>query len=53
VDPVHNVDPGANRVLRGGYWVDVARYSRSAIRDSSYPGHTSVYIGFRPVRSAF
>jgi formylglycine-generating enzyme required for sulfatase activity len=53
-DPVHDVGPGAFRVLRGGdwdYWD--ARHCRSAYRFHNYPDNEYYNIGFRPVRSAF
>ena len=53
VDPVHNVGPGAYRVLRGGGWYYDAQYCRSAYRAYYYPDDENYVIGFRPVRSAF
>jgi formylglycine-generating enzyme required for sulfatase activity len=52
VNPVHNVGPGAYRVLRGGVWYNHARYCRSAFRYYDYPGYGSDDPGFRPARSA-
>jgi formylglycine-generating enzyme required for sulfatase activity/serine/threonine protein kinase len=42
-------EPG-RRVVRGGSWVYVARYCRSAIRDWFVPGSRDYIIGFRVVR---
>ena len=43
--------PGSgNRVLRGGYWVNYANYSRCAFRVGSGPNDASFYFGFRCVR---
>jgi len=53
VDPVHNVDRGTARVLRGGFYNYNAQYCRSAHRAGAGPGLGSVSIGFRPVRSVF
>ena len=53
VDPVHNVEPGAGRVLRGGLWDSYARRCRSANRLNYYPSSSYDSLGFRPVRSAF
>jgi formylglycine-generating enzyme required for sulfatase activity len=52
VDPVHNVDPGVRRVLRGGYWDSFSKDCRSAYRTASNPFHAYQSLGFRPVRSA-
>ncbi len=43
---------GSGRVLRGGSWVDSARYLRSAYRSSGSPGISHDSIGFRLVRPA-
>jgi len=51
-NPVHDVGPGAYRVIRGGLWVSDARNCRSAFRGYSYPDGEFVSFGFRPVRSA-
>ena len=40
---------GSDRVLRGGSWLDFARYCRSAYRSYYHPGHRSGVIGFRLV----
>ena len=37
------------RILRGGSWVDGARYVRCARRRASVPGYRSGIFGFRPV----
>jgi formylglycine-generating enzyme required for sulfatase activity len=43
--------PGSGlRVLRGGYWGDLAGLSRCAFRVSSYPFNAYGYVGFRCVR---
>jgi formylglycine-generating enzyme required for sulfatase activity len=39
----------AERVLRGGSWLDYPMDCRSAYRDSSYPGLASLNFGFRVV----
>jgi formylglycine-generating enzyme required for sulfatase activity len=39
----------AYRVLRGGSWVNIPRYCRSATRDFSEAGSRSCYMGFRVV----
>ena len=51
VDPVHDVGPGANRVIRGGAWNFLAQYCRSAYRLYDVPGIVISSLGFRPVRS--
>jgi formylglycine-generating enzyme required for sulfatase activity len=38
---------GTDRVLRGGSWINEARYCRSARRDASPPGTRSFLSGFR------
>jgi formylglycine-generating enzyme required for sulfatase activity len=43
-------DSGADRVLRGGSWLNDARLTRCAFRYSSYPNYTYNYRGFRCVR---
>jgi len=43
---------GPSRVCRGGSWFHVARFARSALRDSSGPGGRSNYLGFRPALSS-
>ena len=42
----------ARRVLRGGAWIDLARYCRSAMRNAYAPGHRRRSIGFRLARAA-
>jgi formylglycine-generating enzyme required for sulfatase activity len=48
------VGPGAgpNRVFRGGYWSNLARNCRSAVRYGYDPFDAGSAVGFRPVRSA-
>ena len=38
---------GSDRVLRGGSWVHIAQYCRSADRDSFGPDYRYYNIGFR------
>jgi len=52
VDP-KGPDSGTSRVLRGGSWLDGARYTRSAYRYYYEPGFRSSFIGFRLVRGRF
>ena len=40
---------GSARVLRGGSWINNARYCRVSIRFSSAPGYRDSYCGFRVV----
>ncbi len=40
------------RVLRGGCWLSVARYARSAYRSSVHPSYCLDFVGFRPARSS-
>ncbi len=42
---------GSVRVLRGGSWLDDARYCRSAIRNGRSPGNRDIILGFRLSRS--
>jgi len=51
-NPVHDVGPGAVRVIRGGDWNNYARVCRSAYRYVSNPVYDYNSIGFRLVRSA-
>ncbi|MCH9682709.1 MAG: SUMF1/EgtB/PvdO family nonheme iron enzyme [Deltaproteobacteria bacterium] len=37
----------ANRVIRGGSWINDADYARSACRDRSRPDYRNQYLGFR------
>ncbi|MCO6453880.1 MAG: formylglycine-generating enzyme family protein [Pirellulaceae bacterium] len=46
-DPLGPTAAGAERVVRGGSWIDVARYARSAYRHASQPGFRCDYLGFR------
>ena len=43
VDPVGPLEAGADRVIRGGSWLDAAQYVRAANRDGDRPGD----LGFR------
>lgn len=43
-------DEGADRVVRGGSWFDVARYVRAACRGGLGPGHRNGDVGFRFAR---
>ena len=51
-DPVHDVAPGAYRVVRGGGGSHDAQSCRSAHRIYAFPDGTSDLLGLRPVRSA-
>jgi formylglycine-generating enzyme required for sulfatase activity len=42
---------GADRVLRGGSWLDYVFLVRSSYRNSDPPGSTQHYIGFRVARA--
>lgn len=42
-------ESGHDRVLRGGYWADVARYCRSAVRYNLAPATYDDFTGFRVV----
>lgn len=53
VDPVHDVGPGVERVLRGGLSFNMAMDCRSADRQTCRPCYPFDYSGWRPVRSAF
>ena len=48
LDPL--AEQAASRVLRGGSWIDQARYCRSAVRNAYDPGYRSPDIGFRLAR---
>jgi formylglycine-generating enzyme required for sulfatase activity len=41
---------GTGRVGRGGCWLNIARFSRTARRSSSDPTSRNTYLGFRVVR---
>ena len=43
---------GSIRVVRGGSWLSIARYCRSAFRFRSAPGFRYAFFGFRLVRTA-
>jgi formylglycine-generating enzyme required for sulfatase activity len=43
---------GSYRVSRGGCWMNLARYCRSATRNWNVPGYRYVNLGFRLVRTA-
>lgn len=45
-----DAEAGAYRVLRGGSWINYARYVRSAYRDALVPGYRNYYLGFRCAR---
>ncbi len=49
-DPI-GPNSGSNRVIRGGFRDEGARYCRSANRDSELPDASNASIGFRVVRS--
>ncbi len=49
IDP-QGPDQATRRVLRGGSWIDVAGYSRSAKRDRYVPDDRNDYIGLRLAR---
>jgi formylglycine-generating enzyme required for sulfatase activity len=51
IDPIGPAK-GTYRVVRGGSWVDPARYLRSACRDWNDPGDRDFYLGFRLLSSA-
>ena len=50
IDPLGPQETGAGRVLRGGSWVSVARYCRSAYRYDFDPVDRYYCIGFRCAR---
>ena len=43
---------GSSRVFRGGSWLSVARYARSASRNGLVPGFRYLNLGFRPALSS-
>jgi formylglycine-generating enzyme required for sulfatase activity len=51
VDPIGPA-AGSNRVNRGGSWFNSSVYCRSAIRGYDAPGHRSVNLGLRLLRTA-
>lgn len=50
-DPTGPVS-GSRRVYRGGSWLNVAWFCRSADRDGDAPANRSHYLGFRVLRSS-
>jgi len=50
-DPDGSSCGGSGRVKRGGGWISVALYSRSAARGSDWPNGRNDYTGFRLARS--
>ena len=42
---------GSGRVTRGGCWIFIARQARSADRSGVPPGDTSIFLGFRLLRT--
>ena len=42
---------GSYRVYRGGGWVNILTFTRSAYRDAAYPGYRYLNLGFRLSRS--
>ena len=53
VDPIHDVEPGDYRVLRGGAWFYRAGSCRAASRRSDVPTLIFPASGLRPVRTLF
>lgn len=51
IDPA-GPSKGSDRVIRGGGWVDFARYVRSACRDRVDPGPRDITLGFRLLSSS-
>jgi len=50
IDPVGPLDAGADRVFRGGSWLNGARHCRSAVRYGIEPGYRIYSLGFRCAR---
>jgi formylglycine-generating enzyme required for sulfatase activity len=50
VDPIGPLETGASRVIRGGSWIDYARYCRCAYRDRYEPEYRYSNLGFRCAR---
>jgi formylglycine-generating enzyme required for sulfatase activity len=50
IDPVGPIEDGVKRVQRGGSWDVIARYARSADRDSNFPSSRNDNFGFRCAR---
>ncbi len=49
-DPVGSLAVGAERVVRGGSWVNDARYERAAFRGQFHPDKRGDLLGFRCAR---
>lgn len=47
IDPVGPLESGADRVPRGGSWLNDARYARAAYRLQSRPDNRGDFVGFR------
>jgi formylglycine-generating enzyme required for sulfatase activity len=47
IDPHGSLEPGADRVVRGGSWDDFALLARSAYRLADHPGGRDDDLGFR------
>jgi formylglycine-generating enzyme required for sulfatase activity len=47
-----NAEENKSRVLRGGSWLDVPSFCRSAVRYNYNPEYRSYYVGFRVVSRA-
>ena len=47
----HFVPAGADRVLRGGSWINNGRWCRSANRNRNHPGNRNNNIGLRLARA--